>query len=49
MLAVAMQNEVRVYSQKRYIEDTLTNPGETEHLHIWSIEYEESLPPRKIK
>jgi hypothetical protein len=35
LLAVAMQNEVRVYSQKRYIEDTLTKPGETEHLHIW--------------
>lgn len=35
LLAVAMQNEVRVYSQKRYMEDTLTKPGETEHLHIW--------------
>jgi hypothetical protein len=49
MLAVSMQNEVQVYAQKRYIEDTLTKPGETEHLHIWSIEYEEYLPPRKRK
>jgi hypothetical protein len=42
-----MQNKVRVYSHKRYIEDTLTKSGETEHLHIWSIEYEESLPQGK--
>ncbi|XP_057841085.2 uncharacterized protein LOC131050818 isoform X2 [Cryptomeria japonica] len=35
LLGVAMQNEVRVYSQRRHVSDTSTTQGDTANLHIW--------------